>query len=739
MSKTGTYHPLLERQLRDMPPELRERIAAFLDDVNASYTNYDDNYYLLERASQLSFDELNETNATLRTKAKEMEAIITSLKDSIAEVAGDLNVGSDDAEVLLHVLRQQIDLRKQAEQRIVLSEQKYRSIIEGLQIGIIETDLDGLITKVYPQFTKIIGFTEAELLGKHPTEVLVDPAHLNLVRDIETLRKEGRSSVWEARVLDKSGKTRTLLISGSPIRDVTGEVTGSIGLHFDITEHVERAEALELAQHKAEAALRSQETFLANISHEMRTPMNAIIGLSRILQRSNPDPQTQHYAEAIGSSARDLLTIINDVLDMARMNAGEFKLEFEAFDLCHLLKRSEVMFKQTADEKGVLLSYSVDSQLTGGFNGDPTRLNQIVTNLVGNAIKFTEAGGWVKVSASPDGDRGVRIEVRDNGVGIDADRIGTIFESFKQEDDSVTRKYGGTGLGLSITRQLVRLFGGTIEVQSTKGQGSTFTVLLPLERAALERRERQETLHDLSGLSVLLVEDNPLNRMVAEATIAPWGCTLESAENGIAAIEALGKNPFDVVLMDLQMPVMGGLEAVRKIRDELKLATPVVALTANALPREREACFSAGMDAYVSKPLDPTALNHTIVKTCAGGDASNESLDYSKLRELLQRSNEAQQNAFIEEMEVGIRQQAGALIEALSANDFVQATALAHGLRPLVELSGLALLMRQLKQFEQAMNDDRLAQARLLGPTIVQSLTNLLQRLPQAGGQGTGA
>ncbi len=738
MSEAPKYHPSLERQLTAVPEELRNRLRNFLADVNATYINYDDNYYLLERASQLSFEELNETNTTLRAKAREMEAIITSLKDSIADVAGDLDIRSDDAEVLLHVLRQQIELRKQAEEGIVLSEQKYRSIIEGLQIGIIETNLNGIITKVYPQFTKIIGFTEDELLGKHPTEVLVDPAYLELVRNIESLRKAGESSVWEAKVVDKAGGVRTLLVSGSPIRDVNGDVTGSIGLHFDITEQVERAHALEQAQLKAEAALRSQETFLANISHEMRTPMNAIIGLSRILQRSKSDAQTQHYAEAIGASAHDLLTIINDVLDMARMNAGEFKLDFEAFDLCHLLKRSEVMFTQTAGEKGVNLTYTIDPKLKGGFRGDPTRLNQIVTNLVGNAIKFTNTGGSVSVSASPDGDTGVRIEVRDTGVGIDAERIGTIFESFKQEDDSVTRKYGGTGLGLSITRQLVRLFGGTIDVSSTKGEGSSFTAVLPLERCALDEKEASADLYDLSGLNVLLVEDNPINRMVAEATIATWGCVFESAENGAAAIEALKKTPFDVVLMDLQMPIMGGLEAVQKIREEHKLATPVIALTANALPREREACFTAGMDAYVSKPLDPGILNRTIAKSCAGGDPADEDVDYRKLKDLLGESNAAQLVDFIRELEYGMHQQANAILDAIAADDLPLASSLAHALRPITELSGLVVITRQLKQFEQAMNHQRLTQARMMCSTLIESLNNLLKRLANASHQGVG-
>lgn len=739
MADTPKYHPLLQRQLRNMPEELRDRIRGFLVDVNASYHSYDDNYYLLERASQLSFEELNQTNAALRDKAREMEAIITSLKDSIAEVAGEHVTGSDDAEVLLNVLRQQIDLRKQAEQRTLLSEQKYRSIIEGLQIGIIETDLEGIITKVYPQFTKIIGFTEHELLGKHPTEVLVEPAHIELVRDIESLRKAGESSVWEAQVVDKVGKVRTLLVSGSPIRDVSGDVTGSIGLHFDITEHVERAQELEQAHLKAEAALRSQETFLANISHEMRTPMNAIIGLSRILQRSNYDPQTQHYAEAIGASARELLTIINDVLDIARMNAGEFKLDIAPFDLVELLKRSETLFAETAIENGVQLNYSIDPSLQGGFKGDPVRINQIITNLIGNAIKFTEAEGQVVLTASPDGDHAVRFTVADTGVGIEADRIDSIFESFKQEDESVTRKYGGTGLGLSITRQLTRLFGGSIAVESEKGKGSVFTVVLPLERTTLFTADKEEILHELTGLNLLLVEDNPINRMVAEATIAPWGCAIESAENGAIALKMLESGRFDVVLMDLQMPVMGGLEAVKQIREDLKLAIPVIALTANALPREREACFTAGMDAYVSKPLDPVLLNQTIYQATCCGEPANEPLQYSKLRDVLRQSSPQQQTAFIEELNAGVAQQAVAMVDALEQNDLARAAALAHSLRPLTELAGLNVLTHQLKQFEQAVDQERFTYARHCVATLTASLANLRETLRKAKAQGTGA
>lgn len=733
MAEKQKYHPLLERQLRDIPEELRGRIRSFLNDVNASYRSYDDNYYLLERASQLSFDELNTTNAALRDKAREMTAIITQLKESIAEVAGELVTGSNDAEVLLHVLRHQIELRKEAEQRTLLSEKKYRSIIEGLELGIIETDLEGKITRVYPKFTQLIGYTQDELLGKHPTELLIEPGQLDMVRDIEALRRSGESSVWETRILDKSGKVRNLLISGSPIRDVNGKVTGSIGLHFDITEHVERAEALKKAQLEAEAALRSQETFLANISHEMRTPMNAIIGLSRILERSNTDPKTADYAGAIHSSATELLTIINDVLDMARMNAGEFKLDFEPFDLTALLRRSEALFRQTANEKSVDLSYSVDPALEGGFTGDPVRINQIVTNLIGNAIKFTEKGGKVQLSASPDA-KGIRIQVADTGVGIDAGRIHSIFDSFKQEDDSVTRKYGGTGLGLSITRQLTTLFGGTISVKSEKGKGSVFTITLPLERSSLKTNSEDEALHTLEGVKLLLVEDNPVNRMVAEAILRPWGCTVKAAENGAIALEMLEADAYDLVLMDLQMPVMGGFEAVKRIREELKLAIPVIALTANALPTERDACLAAGMDAYVSKPIDPPLLNQTIYSMLCGGHPASEQSDYTGLRNILEHSSKDQQSKLIAELNEGVVKQGEELLLLLESGDFRNAASKAHALRPLTELSGLNTLTRQLKLFEQAVDRKRYTLARLCAPTLSTSISGLLNRLKHAQG-----
>lgn len=627
-------------------------------------------------------------------------------------------------------LCERIELRRVAEERIRLSELKYRGIIEGLDIGIIETDLDGRVKKVYNSFTSITGYTEDDLLGNLPADVFLDEGMEARVAEVHAARERGEAGVWEACIRHKSGRKMTVMISGAPIREFDGSINGSIGLHFDITAHIEREEALRQARESAEAALKSQEVFLANISHELRTPMNAILGMTQILKERTASKNLP-YLDGIKSGADELLKIINDLLDIARINSGQFSLEMSDVDVYALIERSHLMMNIGADAKQVQLDYVVDGVLkTRWFRTDPVRLNQIITNLVSNAIKFTDADGRVQLSATLADGNHLTISVTDTGIGIEQDKMDAIFESFRQEDDSVTRKYGGTGLGLSITRQLVELLGGDLRVESTKGEGSTFVFSIPVEPAdGMQELADPLVLNRFDDFHFLLVEDNGMNRLVAKTIFESWGAKVTEAENGLVALQKLKEGTFDAVMMDLQMPELGGLEAVRQMRKESNNLIPVIAITANALPKERDECFRAGMDAYVSKPLVASLLNAAIERVLSGKSEAVLSESEQHWNSFLTELAPAKRSAFRENLYQSISLALPKIDLAFDNRDLNDLFQVLHSIRPAVIYAGSARLARQIGVVELAAEQRRVHAVLKCRETLMLALGALLSEL----------
>ena len=404
-----------------------------------------------------------------------------------------------------------------------------------------------------------------------------------------------------------------------PVFNADGSPHLLVAYGLDITDRVNTERQLRHAKLAAESAVRARELFLANMSHEIRTPMNAILGMSQLLAKTPLAPDQDSYRQAITTSAEHLLVIINDILDLSKLEAGKMTLEEVGFTPHHLLAEVEQTLHYKAVEKGLTLVTRVADAVPPVLLGDPYRIRQVLLNLAGNAIKFTETGRVTVtcdvVGTGPDGRAAVEFRVADTGIGIEPEFVRSLFQEFSQEDPSVTRKYGGTGLGLSISRNLLRLMGCDVQAESVKGQGTVMHFVLPLPvgasadllpKDALPPNER--LLPSLRAKRVLLVEDNRFNRQIAKTFLDHAFVEVTEAENGAVAVELAQTQAFDLILMDIQMPVMDGYAATALLRQQLELATPIVALTANAIKGEREKCLAAGMDDYLTKPFKEDEL-----------------------------------------------------------------------------------------------------------------------------------
>lgn len=393
----------------------------------------------------------------------------------------------------------------------------------------------------------------------------------------------------------------------------------------DVTEVNKYQNELIKAKEQAVNAKKLLGQFLSNMSHEIRTPMNGIMGITRVLQKTELNEEQRRYLNVVNKSSENLMMIINDILDFSKIEAGKIELEEMDFNLDELISVVQEIMVTNAEEKGIYLTVEKDPESPTWIKGDPVRLNQILTNLVSNGIKFTEKGGVkIKVGSQTVSNDRVRLNftIKDSGIGIPKDKCKTIFKSFTQASSSTTRTHGGTGLGLTITKQLIELQNGIIWIESEPGHGSEFNFQIdynlaenPKDNIEYEMRQKEVSderiLAELEGLKILLVEDHPINQMLAMKVLGDWGFNVDLAENGKVALDIIGQKSYNLVLMDISMPEMDGYEATKGIRsgkynDNPEI--PIIAMTASALIGENQKCFKSGMNDYVSKPFDPDYL-----------------------------------------------------------------------------------------------------------------------------------
>jgi PAS domain S-box-containing protein len=606
-----------------------------------------------------------------------------------------------------------------------ISEEKYRSIIQNMNLGLIEVDLDERIQYANQSFERMSGFEKKELIDRSAPALFLRGENVEEMAQRNAQRKKGETDAYEVTVKNKRGEVKWWLISGAPLKDNQGKVTGSIGIHLDITTQKILEQQLIEAKMIAENSAKSKEAFLANMSHEIRTPMNGIMGMTAMLSKTNLDEHQQFQLGTIKAASENLLVIINDVLDLSKMEAGKLEIYNEPFHFEKTLNQAIEILKPKVAEKSLRLNCTIDDSISKRLIGDPYRLNQILLNVLGNSVKFTEKGSInlsAELKSEADEIQTVEISVRDEGIGMDQSFLDSLFQKFTQEDGSNVRKSGGTGLGMNITKNLVSLLGGEIAVQSAKGLGTLVKISLPFgldttDHKAEDIVTEQLDYSILKGVKVLCAEDNELNQFVVESVLGQYQLEVTFAENGLKAIDACSASDFDIVLMDIQMPELDGVEATQIIRSDLKKTVPIVALTANVIEQDRDRFEQAGMNDCLGKPFREEELLRVIYKWTIGNELSeSEETDLSseddsqplfsmeKLQEIA-RGNEdfidRMKNTFVQQSEKTSIE----VLEALEAKDYVRISKLAHKIKPSIEMLKINAMTAEVKLLEACVNE----------------------------------
>jgi PAS domain S-box-containing protein len=545
---------------------------------------------------------------------------VTALRDAQNAIIGYLLIGTDDT------ARKQIESnRKQLDERLRDQQFYTRSLFESNIDALMTTDPSGIITDVNKQMESLTGCTRDELIGAPFKNHFTDPERAEA--GIKLVLSKRKVTDYELTARSRNGKDTVVSYNATTFYDRDRRLQGVFAAARDTTEHkrldrvLQKNVELTSAKAAAEKANRAKSDFLSSMSHEIRTPMNGVMGMCELLLGSELSPEQRMQAELIEESARSLLTVINDILDLTKVESGQFDIQPVTFNVRHSLNHIVNLLAPQAEQKSIALSLNYPPEVPTWFEGDPTRFRQVVVNLASNALRYTDAG-FVRIDVHWDqASSYLTVDVTDSGIGIDLEKIPEIFQKYRQLDEAGRRRAGGSGLGLAISKGIAERSGGRIEASSKVGQGSTFSFVIPLRvmdppADAPAVPAAGATPRSLAGVAVLLVEDNVINQKVAMALLGRIGCSVDLAADGGRAVELASTREYDAILMDCRMPVMDGFEATKRIRsmEGPHRRTPIIALTASTMDDERLRCIAAGMDAILKKPVMSDTLANALRK-----------------------------------------------------------------------------------------------------------------------------
>lgn len=646
---------------------------------------------------------------------QEVYGEVLEMKDGTVVERDAVRINSGDQFYGLLWQYKDITEQQRTQQKIKESEEKYRGIIENMELGMIEVDTEHKILKAYDWFCDMLGYTEDELVGKNAREIFLPEEYHELMDEQDAIRESGNQSVYETQMKKKDGSLIWVLISGAPFYDNEGNVVGSIGIHYDITSRKQLEVDLRRARIREQKSREAEKQFLANMSHEIRNPINAITGLANLLYDTKPTKEQLSHLNHIKYSADILLGLISGILDLSKIESGNLELVEKSTNLKDIIDALIQIIGFKIQDKPVEVLQEFDPNIDFNVIADATVLNQIFLNLLSNASKFTEEG-QIKVTSKlkevVDDEALILFSVIDTGIGIPANKLESIFKSFHQADKETKLKYGGTGLGLSIVRNLVEAYGGQIHATSQEGEGSVFSFELKLKASQnTEIVTKQLEIMSVAKKKLLVVEDNKINQQYLAGLLLKWGFEYDVAENGQIAMDLLEKNEYELILMDIRMPIMDGYEATIRLRSShqnINQKVPIVALTASALVDEKERALAVGMNYHMTKPFTPeqlaSALSHFEL---VHQEEKNETEEFSFAEELnAEYLNEFYQGD-IERAEMMFQiflrvmdKEIAELTRLKEEENWVSFGSQAHKIKPNFSMVGLTEISEMMKEFE---------------------------------------